>query len=108
MPVNGVAEAYRCVPTGGGPGRRNSFAPNSLADYVLTWRQILMTFLKHTAPIVRETDEDVKAFRTFLVRATAQALENGLRMLGWCHWRRFKGERRGRGSRTSRPQYAST
>jgi len=37
----------------------------------------LMTFLNILRRLCERLNEDVKAFRTFLVRATAQALENG-------------------------------
>ncbi|MFL5656123.1 MAG: DALR anticodon-binding domain-containing protein [Ktedonobacteraceae bacterium] len=40
-------------------------------------------FYEHTSPIVREADERVKAFRTYLVRATLQTMSNVLRVLGF-------------------------
>jgi arginyl-tRNA synthetase len=58
-------------------------APNMLASYVYDLAAHFSDFYEHTPPILKETDEHVKAFRTMLVRATVQALDNALRILGF-------------------------
>jgi arginyl-tRNA synthetase len=58
-------------------------APNMLASYVYELATHFSDFYEHTPPILKETDEPVKAFRTLLVRATVQALGNALRILGF-------------------------
>lgn len=58
-------------------------APNTLANYAFELASHFNDFYEHTSAIVRETDETVKAFRAYLVRATAQALNNVLRVLGF-------------------------
>ncbi|HEU5373984.1 MAG TPA: arginine--tRNA ligase [Ktedonobacteraceae bacterium] len=58
-------------------------APNALASYVYDLAAHFSDFYEHTPPIVRETDERVKAFRTHLVRATVQTMGNALRTLGF-------------------------
>jgi len=58
-------------------------APNSLAAYAFDLAAHFSDFYEHTPPIVRETDERVKAFRTQLVRATVQTMHNVLRTLGF-------------------------
>jgi arginyl-tRNA synthetase len=57
-------------------------APHMLASYVYDLAAHFSDFYEHTSPIVRETDECVKAFRTLLVRATVQTMDNALRILG--------------------------
>jgi arginyl-tRNA synthetase len=58
-------------------------APNMLASYVYDLAAHFSDFYEHTPPILKETDEHVKAFRTMLVRATVQTLHNALRILGF-------------------------
>lgn len=58
-------------------------APNVLAAYVYDLAAHFSDFYEHTPPIVRETDERVKAFRALLVSATAQTMNNVLRVLGF-------------------------
>ncbi len=58
-------------------------APNMLAAYALELASHFSDFYEHTPPILRETDECVKAFRTQLVRATVQTMNNVLRILGF-------------------------
>lgn len=58
-------------------------APNLLAAYAFELASHISDFYEHTSPIVRETDERVKAFRTHLVRAAAQTLGNALETLGF-------------------------
>ncbi len=58
-------------------------APNMLASYVYDLATHFSDFYEHTPPILKETDEYVKAFRTMLVRATIQTLGNALRILGF-------------------------
>ena len=58
-------------------------APNILANYAFDLASHFSDFYEHTPPIVRETDERVKAFRAQLVRAAVQALSNALRVLGF-------------------------
>ncbi|GCE24715.1 arginine--tRNA ligase [Dictyobacter alpinus] len=58
-------------------------APAMLASYTYDLAAHFSDFYEHTAPIVKETDEQVKAFRTLLVQATAQTMNNALRVLGF-------------------------
>ena len=58
-------------------------APNMLASYVFDLAVHFNDFYEHTPPILREADDRVKAFRTWLVRATVQTMENELRVLGF-------------------------
>jgi len=58
-------------------------APNMLASYTYDLAAHFSDFYEHTPPIVRETDERVKSFRTMLVRATVQTMDNALRILGF-------------------------
>ncbi len=58
-------------------------APNVLASYAYDLAAHFSDFYEHTPPIVRETDEKVKAFRAALVRATVQTMNNALRVLGF-------------------------
>jgi arginyl-tRNA synthetase len=58
-------------------------APNMLASYTYDLAVHFSDFYEHTAPILKETDERIKAFRTMLVRATVQTMGNALRILGF-------------------------
>ena len=58
-------------------------APNMLASYTYDLAAHFSDFYEHTPAILRETDERVKAFRTKLVRATVQTMDNALRILGF-------------------------
>src|SRR6266700_540805 len=55
-------------------------APNMLASYAYDLAAHFSDFYEHTVPILKETDEYVKAFRTMLVRATIQTMDNALRI----------------------------
>ncbi len=57
--------------------------PNMLANYAFDLASHFSDFYEHTPPIVRETDESVKAFRARLVLTTVQTLGNALRVLGF-------------------------
>jgi arginyl-tRNA synthetase len=54
-----------------------------LASYVFDLASHFSDFYEHTPPIVRETDEHVKAFRARLVQATVQTMDNALRVMGF-------------------------
>ena len=58
-------------------------APYMLASYVYDLAAHFSDFYEHTPPILRETNEQVKAFRASLVRATVQIMDNALRVLGF-------------------------
>ncbi|MFL5656270.1 MAG: arginine--tRNA ligase [Ktedonobacteraceae bacterium] len=58
-------------------------APYMLASYVYDLAAHFSDFYEHTPPILRETNEQVKAFRAYLVRATVQTMDNALRVLGF-------------------------
>jgi arginyl-tRNA synthetase len=58
-------------------------APPMLASYAYDLAAHFSDFYEHTTPMVKETDERVKAFRAFLVQATAQTMNNVLRVLGF-------------------------
>lgn len=58
-------------------------APNLLAAYAFDLAAHFSAFFEHTAPIVHEPDQRVKAFRTYLVAAAAQTLGNVLGTLGF-------------------------
>src|SRR5207237_2231107 len=58
-------------------------APNMLATYVYDLATHFSDFYEHTPPILKETDERVKAFRALLVSATVQTMANALRVLGF-------------------------
>ena len=58
-------------------------APNMLASYTYELAAHFSDFYEHTPPILKEADERVKAFRTLLVRATVQTMDNALRILGF-------------------------
>jgi arginyl-tRNA synthetase len=57
-------------------------APNLLAASAFDLATHFSAFFEHTAPLVRETDQRVKAFRAHLVEAAAQTMANVLRTLG--------------------------
>ena len=59
------------------------FAPQMLASYVFDLASHFSDFYEHTPPIVRETNERVKAFRARLVQATVQTMANALRVMGF-------------------------
>ncbi len=58
-------------------------APNTLASYAYDLAAHFSDFYEHTPPILKETTEQVKAFRAMLVRATMQTMDNALRVLGF-------------------------
>jgi arginyl-tRNA synthetase len=59
------------------------FAPPSLAAYAYDLAAHFSDFYEHTTPILKEADPNVKAFRALLVQATAQTMNNVLRVLGF-------------------------
>ncbi|HET9920204.1 MAG TPA: arginine--tRNA ligase, partial [Ktedonobacteraceae bacterium] len=63
--------------------RVEALAPNTLAAYVYDLAAHFSDFYEHTPPIIKESDQRVKAFRAWLVRATMQTLSNALRVLGF-------------------------
>jgi len=58
-------------------------SPHLLASYVFDLASHFSDFYEHTTPILKETDERVKAFRACLVRTTVQTMDNALRVLGF-------------------------
>ncbi len=58
-------------------------APSMLASYAYDLAAHFSDFFEHTPRIVKETNESVKAFRASLVKATAQTMNNVLRVLGF-------------------------
>jgi arginyl-tRNA synthetase len=58
-------------------------APPLLAAYAYDLAAHFSDFYEHTTPILKETNEQVKAFRSLLVQATAQTMSNVLRTLGF-------------------------
>ncbi|HCI82152.1 MAG TPA: arginine--tRNA ligase, partial [Ktedonobacter sp.] len=60
-----------------------SNTPSTLSNYVYELASHFSDFYEHTPPVVRETDERVKAFRASLVSATVQTMDNALRVLGF-------------------------
>jgi len=58
-------------------------APNMFASYAYDLAAHFSDFYEHTPPILKETNDQVKAFRTMLVRATVQTMDNVLRILGF-------------------------
>src|SRR5207248_6793685 len=60
-----------------------ALAPHTLASYVYELAAHFSDFYEHTPPILKETDERVKAFRARLVQATVQTMNNVLRILGF-------------------------
>lgn len=58
-------------------------APPTLAAYAYDLAAHFSDFYEHTPPTVRESNEQVKAFRAWLVQATVQTMNNVLRVLGF-------------------------
>ena len=58
-------------------------APHMLAAYVYDLAAHFSDFYEHTSPILKETNEQVKAFRASLVCATVQTMGNALRIMGF-------------------------
>ncbi len=58
-------------------------APSMLAAYAYDLAAHFSDFYEHTTPILKETDERVKAFRAWLVETTIQTMGNVLRTLGF-------------------------
>jgi arginyl-tRNA synthetase len=58
-------------------------APNMLAAYVYDLAAHFSDFYEHTPPILKESNETVKAFRAHLVRASVQTMANALRLMGF-------------------------
>jgi arginyl-tRNA synthetase len=58
-------------------------APNALASYAFDLAAHFSDFYEHTPPILRESNEQVKAFRVHLVQATVQTMDNALRLMGF-------------------------
>lgn len=58
-------------------------APPMLATYVYDLAAHFSDFYEHTTPILKEENEQVKAFRALLVKATVQTMNNALRVLGF-------------------------
>ena len=58
-------------------------APNALAAYVYDLAAHFSDFYEHTPPILKESNEAIKAFRAHLVRAAVQTMANALRLLGF-------------------------
>jgi arginyl-tRNA synthetase len=56
--------------------------PHRVAAYAFDLATRFNDFYDHTAPVLRESDASVKAFRAMLVRATTQTLSNALLTLG--------------------------
>ena len=61
----------------------NNLKPSELAAYAYDLAAHFSDFYEHTPPIVRETNEQVKAFRALLVQTTTQVMSNVLRVLGF-------------------------
>ncbi len=60
-----------------------SLVPSTLSTYVYELAAHFSDFYEHTPPILKETNEHIKAFRASLVRATVQTMDNALRVLGF-------------------------
>src|SRR5579859_2399524 len=58
-------------------------APGALAAYVFDLAAHFSGFYEHTPPILKESDEAIKAFRAQLVRAAVQTMGNALRLMGF-------------------------
>jgi len=58
-------------------------APPMLASYAYDLAAHFSDFYEHTPPTVREANEQVKAFRAWLIQATVQTMNNVLRVLGF-------------------------
>lgn len=57
--------------------------PALLAAYAYDLASHFNDFYEHTDPVLKETNEQIKAFRANLVQATAQTMNNVLRVLGF-------------------------
>lgn len=57
--------------------------PSMLAAYAYDLAAHLSDFYEHTPRILSETNEQVKAFRALLIKATIQTMNNVLRVLGF-------------------------
>ncbi len=60
-----------------------SLVPSTLSTYIYKLAAHFSDFYEHTPPILKETNEHIKAFRASLVRATVQTMDNALRVLGF-------------------------
>ncbi len=60
-----------------------SLVPSTLSTYVYELASHFSDFYEHTTPILKESNEHIKAFRASLVRATVQTMDNALRVLGF-------------------------
>ena len=60
-----------------------TLVPSTLSTYVYELAAHFSDFYEHTTPILKESNEHVKAFRASLVRATVQTMDNALRVLGF-------------------------
>jgi arginyl-tRNA synthetase len=60
-----------------------NLAPSMLASYAFDLATHFSDFYEHTTPILKETNEQIKAFRALLVQATVQTMNNVLRVLGF-------------------------
>jgi arginyl-tRNA synthetase len=58
-------------------------APNALAAYVYDLAAHFSDFYEHTTPILKESNETIKAFRAQLVRAAVQTMANVFRLMGF-------------------------
>ncbi|GHO67560.1 arginine--tRNA ligase [Ktedonobacter sp. SOSP1-52] len=56
---------------------------SALATYAYDLAAHISDFYEHTPPIVKEENEQMKAFRALLVQATVQTMNNVLRILGF-------------------------
>lgn len=56
---------------------------SALAAYAYDLAAHISDFYEHTPPIVKEENEQMKAFRALLVQATVQTMNNVLRILGF-------------------------
>jgi arginyl-tRNA synthetase len=61
----------------------SNLAPSMLASFAFDLATHFSDFYEHTTPILKETNEQVKAFRALLVQATAQTMHNALLVLGF-------------------------
>ena len=59
-----------------------SLAPTLLTTYAFQLASALSDFYEHTAPIIRETDPEIRRFRRRLVAATGATLADALHTLG--------------------------
>lgn len=57
--------------------------PHTMATYAYELASHFSDFYEHTLPILKETDETVKAFRALLVQVTVQVMDNAMRLMGF-------------------------